>query len=131
MPPRSARAMSSTPSPRPAVAPSAGMGVQSSLPVARILISPSNRFGSGSASVASVPVISTNPCRRSGESKLSSSDAAWPAANRTRAATWVGTCTPNAVPARGPAPMTLVARLRWPRAATCVAGPNSRASVAR
>ena len=33
--------------------------------------SPSNRFGSGTASVASVPVISTKPVRRSGESQLS------------------------------------------------------------
>ena len=58
-PPRRARAMSSTPSPRPSAAPEVGRTCHSSAPVARSLISPSNRFGSGSARVASVPVIST------------------------------------------------------------------------
>ena len=40
--------------------------------------SPVKVFGSGTAIVASVPVISTKPCRDSGESKLNSSEAAPP-----------------------------------------------------
>ena len=52
-----------------------------------------NLFRSGSAIVPSVPVISTSPCRGSGESKLNSSDAAPPQAYSTSAPTWVGTST--------------------------------------
>ena len=47
-----------------------GTVVQSSEPSAQIRTSPSKVFGSGKAIVASVPVISTNPARLSGESKL-------------------------------------------------------------
>ena len=113
------------------MAPVAGIVSQSSRPVGRTRISPSNRLGSGSDSVASVPVISTKPCRRSGESKLSTSVAAGPRAYPISAATWVGTSTSNLVPARGPLPMT---RLGWPRrpsAATWSAGPNRVASMLR
>ena len=123
--------MSSTPSPRPSVAPEVGRTCHLSAPVARSLISPSNRFGSGSARVASVPVISTKPCRGSGDSKLSTSVATGPCAYSIRAETWVGTSTRNSVPARGPLAMTLVSRLRRPTAATCSAGPKIVASTDR
>ena len=117
--------------PRPAVAPAAGMTVHSALPAWRIRTSPSNPFGSGMASVASVPVISTKPCRRSGESKLSSTEAAAPSAYPSSEATYVGTATPNRVPARGPRPMTRWSRLRRPTAATETTGPNTLASAVR
>ena len=86
-PARMARTMSTTPVPRPAAAPSAGITVQSSSPARRRRMSPSKRFGSGTASVASVPVISTKPERDSGESQLNSSDAAWPPTYSASAAT--------------------------------------------
>jgi hypothetical protein len=86
-PSRMARAMSTTPLPRPAAAPSAGITVQSASPARRTRRSPSKRFGSGTASVASVPVISTNPARMSGESQLNSSDAASPPTYSASAAT--------------------------------------------
>ena len=82
-----ARTMSTTPLPRPAAAPAAGITVHSSSPARRTRRSPSNRFGSGTARVASVPVISTKPAARSGESQLNSSDAAWPAAYSASAET--------------------------------------------
>ena len=76
-----------TPSPRPSAGPEAGTAVR--LPRRRdrapMRMSPSNRFGSGIASVASLPEISTKPCRGSGESKLNSTTLR-PAALRTRSA---------------------------------------------
>jgi hypothetical protein len=79
-----ARAMSTTPMPRPtvvpAIAPADGITVHSVSRARRTRRSPSNLLGSGTARVASVPVISTKPCLLSGESQLNSSDAAWPPA---------------------------------------------------
>ena len=92
-------------------------------------MSPSNRFGSGTAIVASVPLISTNPGLRSGESKLNSSEAAAPPVYSTSAPTWVGTSTGNVVPAFGPEPMTRVAAARRPTAATREAPPKIMASA--
>ena len=58
-----ARTMSTTPLPRPAAAPVEPITVHSRSPARRTRRSPSNWFGSGTARVASVPVISRNPIR--------------------------------------------------------------------
>ena len=92
-------------------------------------MSPVNRFGSGTAIVASVPVISTKSCRGSGESKLNSSEAAAPPVYSTSAPTCVGTSTANVVPAFGPDPMTRLVSAFRPAAATREAGPNTVASA--
>ena len=64
-----ARAMSTAPIPRPPSAPAAGMVSTSSSP-RWMRTAPVNVFGSGAIRVASVPAISTTPCRSSLESKL-------------------------------------------------------------
>ena len=79
-PRRIARTMSTTPLPRPAARPARRDHGPLRLAARRTRRSPSNRFGSGTARVASVPVISTKPHRCSGESQLNSIDAAWPPA---------------------------------------------------
>src|SRR5690625_5133628 len=130
-PVRIARAISSTPSPRPWVAPSAGISTQSSAPAGQSRIVPSNWFGSGKAIVASVPVIATNPARGEGESKLNTLWAEAPDSNCNSAPTWVGTSTSNVVPARGPEPMVRVRRAVEPEAATCPTAPKVCTSVVR
>ncbi len=93
--------------------------------------SPSKLFGSGNANVASVPVISTNPCRGNGESKEKMLLPEAPPANCVNALTWVGTVTSNTSPAFGPDPMVRCARDVPATAATCVMGPNACTSVVR
>ena len=79
-PARMARAMSSTPMPRPGS--TRWLGGRSSLrrlPAKRT--SPAKWFGSGREMVASVPVISTKPIRCRGDSKLKMLWADWPPSN--------------------------------------------------
>ena len=124
--PRRARAMSSTPSPRPAAAPAAGMDLQSAAPAGRSLISPSKRFGSGRARVASVPVISTNPCRAQRRVEAEHQRGGRPPAYSIRAETWVGTSTAKLRPGPRAAADDPGVAARWrDSAATCSAGPKA------
>jgi hypothetical protein len=68
--------------------------------------------------VASVPVISTNPIRCRGDSKLKTLWEDWPFSNCAIADTWVGTSTVNSSPAFGPEPMTRISLDLEPTAAT-------------
>ena len=96
-----------------------------------ILTSPVNLFGSGTISVPSVPVISTTPVRRSGDSKLNTLWLTPPPANWAIALTWVGTSTGNSVPTRSPTCTLRVARPFEPKAATAANGPKMCTSVVR
>ena len=67
----------------------------------------------------------------SAESKLSTTCAEPPRSNSTSALTVVGTATANSVPARGPDPMTRVARACPPAPVTRLIGPSSCTSSVR
>ena len=95
------------------------------------MIAPSKPFGSGTASVASEPVISTNPPRDSGESKLKMLCDDCPDSNFAIALTCVGTVTSKSVPASGPDPIVRFSLDFEPIPATAATGPKSWTSVVR
>ena len=96
-----------------------------------ILISPVNVFGSGMIMVPSVPVISTTPVLRYGESKLNTLWLTPPPSNWAIALTWVGTSTGNSVSSRSPTRTVRVARPCDPTAATVATEPKTWTRVVR
>ena len=127
---RIARAMSSTPVPRE----DSSVVALHRLPVSSsrflILTSPSNLFGSGNSSVASVP-LSSSSVRGRAESKEKMLCADCPDSNWAIALTWLGTITSNSSPALGPDPITLRSLALDPSAATAATGPNVWISAVR
>ena len=75
--------------------------------------------------VASVPVISTKPCRLYGESKLKMLCEDSPFSNSAMALTREGTVTANSSPVFGLESMTRVSRDFDPKAATFLIEPKT------